>query len=406
MGRGNLCGATGAIPRGLADVSVLVQTNPTARTAAAVVVQVKGCRFAAGKYLNLIEEVVVEETCGQLMPMATVRLANPELAITNDDVWEEGAEVSIETGFPTTGMVGRGKFILSSPRFLFKGKPEILLVCFGEEMRLGQTEKRRAFKKKRDSEIAQEIASEHGFEAEIESTPLVHEQVIQANESDYKFLCRRALLHGFMVFVRDGVLHFHKPRPEETSTRLVYREGQDSTLSSFDVRSKTFLRGAEWKVTAVDPLKLEVIDEHSNDDLDEATKKLIADTRNPRKWSEIVETEAGGRPMRFAVNHGHEQQLGQLKEQVQAYDEASRWVVQGKGTVFGLEQLKPNQVIELLGLGRHSGRYYLTKVTHRIRGGVYGIDFDVVRSFTGGTEGNRCQEQAVEPVRAGVVDLS
>lgn len=405
-GRGSLCGAGGAVPGGLENVAVFVSREPKARMSASVVVQVKGCKFAPGQYLNLVEEVTIEETCGLMMSMAVVKLGMADEALANDDLWEEGAEMVVETGYEETGLVRRhGKFFLSMPRAQYTGgAAQLVLVGFGEEVRLGRTEKRRAFRKRSDSQIASEIAKEHGFEEDIEATTLVHDQVLQANENDYKFLSRRALLHGFMIFVQDGVLHFHRPRPEDSGVQLVQQAGESRTLTTFDVQSKTFMRGVQWKATQVDPLKLDVIEESSTDALDDVTKAMIEGVRGPRKWADIVSHE-GERPVRFMFEQGHEQQVGPIKRQVQALSESLRWVVSGAGTTYGLEQLRPNQLIEVVGVGKHSGKYFLTRVTHRVRGGAYSVEFDVSRSFTGGSEGNRCTQQVVQPVRAGVVSF-
>lgn len=408
MGRGDPCGGAlgGAVPGGVAGTTLFLGPKPTARTAAEVVVSVKGCRLPESAYRNLVEDVVVEETCGLMMSMAMVTLVNPEYAFTDDAVWEEGAEMTVETGFPTTGLVRRhGKFFLMSPRIAFRGQPRITLVGFGEEVKLGLTERRRAFRKKSDADIAREVAGEHGFGTDVEETRPVHDQVLQANENDYKFLASRAQLHGFMLFAQDGVLHFHRPRPEESGVRLLFTKGQESSLSTFSAETKTFLRGAEYRVTAVDPLKLEIVDEKSRDDLDAVTRSLIQDVRGPRKWTDLVSGIGEGRPARFLVNQGHEQAVGAIAEQVQGVAESDRWVVRGKGSTFGLEEMRANQIIELIGLGKHGGRYYLTKVTHRIRGGAYNVEFEVARSFTGGSARGGCLPQATQPRRAGTVSL-
>lgn len=407
MARGNPCAPGRTSPGGTVGTTIFVDEKPTARTSAQVVLSVKGCKFPEAIYQALLEEITIEETTGLMMSMMVVKLANPHPAITDDAVWEEGAEMSVETGFPLTGLTKRhGKFYLMQPRASFGPKSTIVLVGFGEEVKLGLTEKRRAFRKKADSDIVKEIAGEHGFDSDVEDTQPVHDQVLQANENDYKFLARRALLHGFQIFLQDGVLHFHKPRFEDSGVALAFEAGQQSSLSAFDVETRTFLRGAEWKVTQVDPLKLDIVDEVSKDDVDPVTKDMIAGVRGPRKWPELVSGVGGIRPMRFGVNIGHLQALGPLKEQVQALAESQRYVVAGRGSTFGLDQLRTNQAIEVMGMGKHSGKYFLTKVIHRIVGGSYSVDFEVVRSFTGGSSGSGCTPKVVESKRAGVVDLA
>lgn len=340
------------------------------------------------------------------MSMATIKLGNPARDIFDDEPWEEGAEVTIETGYDQIGLTRRhGKFYLSQPSAHFGENEGLTLVAFGEEIKLGRTEKRRVFQKKTDSQIAKEIAGEYGFGTDVEETSLSHEQVIQANETDYQFLHRRAQLYGYQMFLQDGKFHFHKPRPDDSQVRII--SGSDnSNLLFVAIQSKPFLRGAEFQVTQVDPLKLELIDEKSKDDEDPVTSALKNKVRSPRLWNSIAAGDVGERPIRFMVNQGHEQQLSPLKDQAQSMSEASRWLVGGRGRTVGLDTLRPNQLVDLVGIGKkYSGKYYLTKVIHRLRGGVYDVEFEVARSFLGGSKGNMCSSSPSESKRAGVATL-
>jgi uncharacterized protein len=49
--------------------------------------------------------------------------------------------------------------------------------------------------------------------------------------------------------------------------------------------------------------------------------------------------------------------------------------VTGTGTAVGLPELKAGRVVRLLGLGRFSGRYYVTRSTHSIGASGYVTSF-------------------------------
>jgi phage protein D len=54
--------------------------------------------------------------------------------------------------------------------------------------------------------------------------------------------------------------------------------------------------------------------------------------------------------------------------------------VVGSGSTIGIPELRVGRVIDLRGLGRFSGPYYVTQATHSISGGGYQTSFRVGRN--------------------------
>jgi len=332
---------------------------------------------------GLVSSLVVEETSGFDLPVCRITLANVDRGLNSTILAKEQTTFSARFGWSNPGLQSHGTFVVQRPRWRFDGGSgaEVDIVAYGEQVRLAATERREVYRKMRDSDIARVIASRHGFEIDADRTDPVHDQVIQANESDYKFLARRARLHGLLVMVEDGVLRFHAPRVCESGIRLTCQnpDGGVESFLNFQVQSRTFQRGLRLHISQIDPVTKEEFEVVSG----EAPTDLQRGTRFGN-WRDLVSIPGIGQPERFLVGEGHEQRREQLRTQVDRMAEASRFVISGSGTAIGLETLRPQQIITLDNLGRSSGRYVVTRVTHRISGEAtedgYSTRFEVLRS--------------------------
>lgn len=331
---------------------------------------------------NIVSEVYIEETLGYELPFARVKLINENKQISSIMLAKEQTSFKVVFGYDNPGIKSHGTYIVQRPKFKFMKQGADLAVevtGYGEMVKMAATERRAAYKKQRDSDIARTIANRNGFSAEIEPTDHVHDQVIQANESDYKFLARRAMLYGYLLYVEDGVMHFHRPRPRNSGLILTYLEGDESNLMSFAVQSRTFMRGLQLRLTQIDPLTKEEFEVDSTE-----TPDAVQSVTDYQNWKEMVSIPGVGQPTRYITNEGHEQFRALLKDQIVRMAQASRYVVSGVGETYGLEALRPNDLLTINGIGRSSGRYYVTKTVHRVSGQTaYTTTFEVVRSGAG-----------------------
>jgi hypothetical protein len=381
MSRSDPCAI--ALPRGAPSAPPDRQVVSIDRRAPIYVVEIEGTDLAQAAMAGNVEQVLVEESCG-VIPVARVVLYNERLRLTDDALFREGNRMTIRTGYPLTGLEKRGTFILAAPRFAFrKGKePTITLTAYGEQILLAREQKRRVFKKRRDSDIAEEIAGEHGFAADVERTDPVHEQVAQMNETDAQLLLKRARLHGYELSVRDGTLHFHPPRFEDSGVQILYDKGEKSGLGKLDVTARTHLMGAEFRASQIDPLKKEVFDLASREVPDPITKEVQGRSREPLVMARELASVDGRQPVIFLTGEGHEQTREQVERQNEAYSQHTRWLVEGEGEAIGLEKVRAGTMIEILGIGRIGGWYLITAARHDISAG-YRLVFSVRRAWHG-----------------------
>lgn len=358
---------------------------------------------------GFVEEVYVEETLGFELPVARVTLQNLNNRMSSIMAAKEQSSFKVMLGYDNPGIKSHGTYIVQRPKFRFGGaqtRLNIEILAYGEMVKLAATERRQAYKKQRDSDIARIIANRNGFAADVEATAHVHDQVLQANESDYKFLAKRAKLYGFLLYCEDGVLHFHSPRPRESGIKLTCLETSNSLIQDFVVQSRTFMRGLQLRMTQIDPLTKEEISVGSTETPD--TVQNLTDFQN---WKELVSIPGVGQPQRYITEEGHEQSRPLLSDQVIKMAQASRYVITATGNSLGLEGLRANDLITVSGVGRSSGRYYITRAIHHVsgvgarEGGGYRTRFECVRAGAGPLANIDSTGTPVELQREGTVEL-
>ncbi len=355
------------------------QTVAIDRRAPQYVVDIDGTSLKEAGFGDHIRQVSVEETI-DLIPMAKIVLHNIKHGITDEPLWKENSKVVIRTGYAKTGIVNRGTFYLTEPEWDFdQGRePRVILTAFGEIVVMARHEERRVYEGMTDSDIAREIAGRHGFGADVDDTPVLHEHVAQVNRTDAQFLLKRARLHGFEFYVMDGIMHWHAPRFEDSGIRLIYNDGEQSQMNKIRVGSRTHFMGQEVLATQLDPLTKELIDVMS----EEQDDPITAEGRKDGIASKELVTLNGVQPLRYMVGEGHEQNADALKKQAEAYSQHSRWLVGGTANAIGLEKLRGGQMIEIVGVGKASGFYRAMAVRHNIENG-YDLEFDIGRSWQG-----------------------
>lgn len=136
------------------------------------------------------------------------------------------------------------------------GRHELVLTGFDLTHRLAREPKSRSFQRVTDADIASRIAGEYGLDAEVDGTGAAHEYVLQAGETDFAFLRRRAARIGFDVWVSERKFFFKRsPRSSAAPPKLRY--GQN--LSRFSVRFSAAERSDEVQIRGWDHLGKEAI---------------------------------------------------------------------------------------------------------------------------------------------------
>jgi phage protein D/phage baseplate assembly protein gpV len=136
------------------------------------------------------------------------------------------------------------------------GRHEMVVTGFDLTHRLARVPKSRSFQRVTDADIASRIAGEYGLDADVDATGGTHDYVLQAGETDYAFLRRRAARIGFDVWVSEKKFYFKKsPRSTATPPKLTYGKN----LSRFSTRFSAAERSDEVEIRGWDHLGKEAI---------------------------------------------------------------------------------------------------------------------------------------------------
>ena len=352
--------------------------EPPDRTHASWIIELEGEDLKKKHYAQFISEVYVEDTCDKI-PIARVKFNNSEGRFTNDPLWDGNKKMKIFVGYPEIGLEQQvGTFYTRPARQQFDGKiSTIIIEGWGEEVKMSFPEKRRVWHDMTDSEIATEIADSSGFEYEIDDTEDKFPQVTQANESDMNFLIKRAKLYGYIIYVKRGILHFHKPRYVFSGRSF---NAQDSPIINLNVGVSRSFRAKQHLGSQIDPITQEIFTVEGSDIQDDLSIKTQEPYDQVDLWDSLMMVDDKV-PNSFLVNQGHMQNKNSYQKLVDAKNKSSRWVIKGSGSGIGVEDIDAGETINLYGIGKWSGEYLITKIAHDYKG-TYLMYFDVTRTWT------------------------
>jgi phage protein D len=86
--------------------------------------------------------------------------------------------------------------------------PSVIVRGYDRRHRMQRARKTRTFVTQKDSDIASAVAREARLSVEAVDSTVIHDYVIQANQTDLEFLQERARRIQYEVFVTDKTLHF------------------------------------------------------------------------------------------------------------------------------------------------------------------------------------------------------
>lgn len=245
-----------------------------------------------------------------------------------------------------------------------------------------------------DSDIATQILSGYGFVPDVTSVAPVHAEsdvTVVQRSSDLEFLRGLARKNGFEVGVERDTTgtttgYFRRPRLDGTPQKtLSVAFGDASTLISFDVKvdgvkplsvetDQIDVKAKSANTGSGTQLQLPAIGER---DLDALVSGPIGSLISPK--------EAAGKLWLYTVPTSDATELTSVAQAVR--DEAG-WLVTARGDInsdaYGAV-LRAKRLVLVKGAGaRHSGKYYVTRVMHRLGAdGSYRQSFDARRNAVG-----------------------
>ncbi len=297
----------------------------------------------------------------------------------DDDGLSPWDKVSISAGFPDNVMEVMSGYITQVKPFFDAELSQCYLDIKGMDnsVLMSTEEKLKDWPGKKDSDIATQIFTDHGFTSEVQDTEIAHDEKISTiiqRETDIQFLKRLARRNGFECFVRNTTGYFRPPqlsgKPQKT---LAIQFESESNLTYFRAE--------------IDAQKQTMVEMFQVDSLTRENRVVTVNSTQQRRLGQTSAAElyaAGVTPAKTFVK----QTKANLQPAMQAlcqglYDDAE-WIVRGEGEIVGSfyqDVLKARELVTIKGVGKtYSGVYYVTKVKHVFTDTGYTQQFRVKRN--------------------------
>ena len=307
---------------------------------------------------------------------------NWDLRNFDDPVWKKGNLLEVSWGYPGEMAPAREVVIQKVTGF-----QTLNVEAHAKSVLMNKVARCRTFENVKRSDIAQQVAQENGYGADlqdIEDTGEVLPVVTQARMTDAQFLRRLAGKEGFEFYVDFDGLHFHARRLGQRPVRAFrwFTAPEVGEVLSLNIENDVTAKPGAVGVRGRDPLTRKDIDEKGSNE------KTTRDSLAP--VLEIVDPETGATHMEKRnaseeVRPSAEASAGTARREADArYRRAQQTTVELTATVLGDPSLLAKTVVEFQGIGqRLSGKYYVKEARHRIDGSGYVVELKCLRDGTG-----------------------
>ena len=249
-----------------------------------------------------------------------------------------------------------GEITALEAEFRTDGLPLLRVRGYDRGHRLQRGRKTRTFLQKKDSDIASQIAGEAGLSATATDTGTTLDYVLQANQTDWEFLCERARLIRYEVVVRDKALLF-QPVANDQSEVLTLVMKND--LSKFYPRISSSGQATEVKLQSwsIKDKKATLGDSKAGDEVS---------TMGGESSGAAIAQSAFGDAIEFVTDQPVATQAEADQIAKARFNELVLELIGGEGTCRGRADVRAGKVIKIDGVGqRFGGQYYVTSAIHR-----------------------------------------
>lgn len=289
-----------------------------------------------------------------------------------------GKEMAVTAGSEDAeDEIFRGVISAIEGQYLAGEPPQIVVLAEDAAQSLRLTRRTRTFEDMTDADVFEQIAREHGLQADIDAQGPTHRVIAQLNQSDLAFIRERARRLAAEVWIRDGTLlvqgRAQRQQQNDDDLALQFNRGlMEFSVTADTANQYTGVTVSGWDVFAKDTIEYEAGD-----------SVLGSELNGDESGASIVQSAFGARLDRIA------HQVPLTSEEAQSIAEATfraqaRRFVVGTGLARGDARIRVGRAVELQGLGPiFTGTYAITETRHifsRQSGGGYTTEFVVERA--------------------------
>lgn len=277
--------------------------------------------------------------------------ATQEFSVSNEELFVPGKEIEIKAGYHSDEeTIFKGIVIKHNLKIRSNGS-FLIVECRDKTVKLTVGRKSRYFYDISDSEMIDSIVNPYGLEKDIESTSVMHKELVQYNVTDWDFCVARAQANGKIFVVDDGKVMVKSPNLNQDNVDTV---SFGSSLLEFDAEIDA--RNQFQKVTA-----------YGWSFADQELLESEANSSEP--LSEVI-----GLDNLELINGGSgSASLQQWADSKLLFNELAK--IRGRVKFQGIPGVKPNTMLMLDGVGnKFSGKVFVSAVRHQIADGNWTTD--------------------------------
>jgi phage protein D len=312
--------------------------------------------------MRYVEDVVVDDSM-ELPSMFCFAMTSSDAQekdspwVDNEDLFSIGNVVEIKmSGAGELTSLIIGEITALEPEFLTSRLPVLKVRGYDRRHRLQRGRKTRTFLQKKDSDIATQIGSEAGLSVQATDTSTSLDYVLQANQTDWEFLCERARLIRYEVVVRDKDLFF---QPAANDATEVLTLDMQNDLLEFYPRLSSSGQATEVKVQSwsVKDKKAMLGDSKAGDEVSTMGGQSSGAAIANSAFGDAIEV-VSDQPV---ATQAEADQLAKAR-----FNDLVLDLITGEGICRGRPDILAGKVIKIDGIGqRFGGQYYVTSAIHR-----------------------------------------
>lgn len=333
--------------------------NPSQNLVPSLRVFINGGPLPKQAVSDLLAVSVLEDvTAPSMFTLTLVNWDMERLKVTwaDSDLFAEGNEVEVQMGYVDayeTLLIGEITGL--EPAFVAKEVPKLVVRGYDRRHKLMRDRRTRTFTQVKDSDIASQLASAAGLNADTTDSKVILEYVIQHNQTDLEFLSQRARHIGYDMQVDDKTLIF-RPYQNADTAKITLTRTQD--LLEFYPRLSTMAQASDSQLRGWNPLDKAPFVSQAKAGSEGTT--MGGKTTGPGTVQSSVGNAAAMVVDRPVLSQAEADQITQAQLQRSALS-----YITGDGVTVGRTDLRAGTVVGIEGVGqRFSGLYYLPSVEH------------------------------------------
>ncbi|MEM7186312.1 MAG: type VI secretion system tip protein VgrG [Bacteroidota bacterium] len=311
---------------------------------------------------NIMIEKEVNRVPYALLVFHDGEAASQDFKLSNEDLLVPGKEIEIKAGYHNDEETVFKGIVIKHSIKIRENASMLFIECRDQAVKMTIGRKNSYFYDSSDSDIIDEIVSNHGLTAEVEATDYTHKELIQYQASDWDFMMTRAQANGKVCIVEDGKIEVLAPSLSGDEIETV---AFGSTLLGFD--SEMDARNQFGTITSYgwNPAEQEIVEAEAADPGLSLNGNIDATELADVMALENLELKHGGNYNSTVLqNWSNSKALFQQLAKTR-----------GRLKFQGIAKAKPGTLIKLEGVGdRFNGKVYISAVRHQISDGNWTAD--------------------------------